>query len=966
MQKIPFSSFLSRPFELQPTGCFELLKMGLFLGLNLLHFKSGLARLLRLNFRSAASNICKGWALLILLLTFGGCSQEKNTWTSLAWHNTLAHYNGYFIAREKVKEFEAEQWASAKDNYNKILEVYPFPPLGSGAAANATMDEVIKKASIPVQRHKNSKWLDDSYFLIGKARFYKEDWENAIQTFKYINTKFKDPEVKHKAVIWLLNTYTRMGDFSNAKSVIAFLKKETLSKENLREGAMAFAYYYQKRKDYRKMLDYLSMAVELTPRSKRKGRLSFALGQLNQKFERDADAVKAYRTVFKCWPSFELEFFTRLNLAQVVEITNEKEIAAIRKNFKKMTREPKYEEYYDRIYYEMGVFEIKQKNLPLGLEYLRTSLKQTRSNGKQKPYTYLKLAEIHYKPLRSYVWAKNYYDSTVAGLDTADDRYRFVARRQKILEEFVKHYSTVLREDSLLKLASLDTTKLFSMLDARIKKEQEEKEKAEKKAREQADALANGSDGDALNNSAFDNLNNNRPGGAQTGSGEWYFSNPVAVANGRTEFRKKWGNRKLEDNWRRSSKESELDEGDNQNPDSTQKQDPKGGDLAGGDSKKHTDSEKKGKEEKPSQAQLRQALLKDIPFDETARKASHDKIMVALFEMGKIYDQKLEEPDLAIEALERDVKDYPDYEKAPEAHYNLCMLYRKKSDDPNFNKHKEILLARHAESVFAKLIVNPNYLIENKQRNEIISGLYRDVFDQYKRSMFIEASNGIASIRSQFPKSDFEDKLAMLDALITAKTVDIPSYKSALQAFIRQYPKSDLQEFAKKCLENAQKGVVGIPEPGATMSPGVANSDSSGPAFKTGLNAKQVFLALIPSLQVPEQQLKVAFSDFNQKFYPGDGLEITTLPFGDNKHVMLKIQDLPSKIQAMYYLKKVEESGPFLSKEFKALKPILLLATRENLQLLYKSKALKEYTKFYKQNYNLKKELDDDTPDFGK
>ena len=95
----------------------------------------------------------------------------------MAWHNTLAHYNGYFIAREKRKEFEATQLAAYKDNYIRILEIYPFPPLGSGAAANAVMDEVIKKASLPIQRHKNSDLIDDCYQEIGKARFYKEDWE---------------------------------------------------------------------------------------------------------------------------------------------------------------------------------------------------------------------------------------------------------------------------------------------------------------------------------------------------------------------------------------------------------------------------------------------------------------------------------------------------------------------------------------------------------------------------------------------------------------------------------------------------------------------------------------------------------------------------------------------------------------------------------------------------------------------
>jgi tetratricopeptide (TPR) repeat protein len=210
---------------------------------------------------------------ILLCLSLWSCRNEKS-WFYKQWHNTLAHYNGYFLAREKMKEFESEQFLAYKDNYNRALEVFPFPPPGSAGGAGAAMEEVIKKASIPVQRHKNSKWVDDSYLLIGKARFYKEDWENAIQTFKYINTKFTDADVKHNAVIWLLITYTRMNDISNAKSVIAYLKKETLSKQNLREGALAFAWYYQKRKDYAQMLDYLGMAVELSPRSRETGRLS--------------------------------------------------------------------------------------------------------------------------------------------------------------------------------------------------------------------------------------------------------------------------------------------------------------------------------------------------------------------------------------------------------------------------------------------------------------------------------------------------------------------------------------------------------------------------------------------------------------------------------------------------------------------------------------------------------------------
>ena len=892
------------------------------------------------------------FSFLLILGSLAGlflsCSQEKRTWTSLAWHNTLAHYNGYFLAREKMKEFEADQLLNFKDNYNRVLEVYPFPPLGSAAGANAAMEEVIKKASIPVQRHKNSRWVDDSYLLIGKARFYKEDWENAIQTLKYINTKSTDTDVKHNAVIWLLITYTRMGDISNAKSVIAYLKKETLSKQNLREGALAFAWYYQKKKDYAKMLDYLGMAVALTPRSKEKGRLSYALGQLNQKFNKDAEAEEAYRTVLRCWPGFDLEFNARMNLAEVISVSDAESVRKLRKRFLRMTKDLKYEDNLDRIYHAMGLFEIRQKDMPAGIVHLKTALKKAKAGSKQKPYTFLKLAELHYNPLRSYVWAKNYYDSTVLGLDTAEDNYKAIVKRQKVLGEFVKHYLTIQTEDSLQRLAKMDSSQLRRIVDQKIRDEQRKAEEAEKQAkklaREQEAAAA-----DPMNNPALGNIGGQPQGlAAQTGTA-WYFSNPVAVANGRTDFRKKWGNRKLEDNWRRSNKQSEVS--DDQDADSLAAKDNPdlaAGPKAGASGK---DAEPK-KEEKADPAQLRDGFMKSIPLSPQQLAESNRKLQEALLEIGKIYDQKLEEPELAIAALERDVKEFPDYEKIPEALYNLCLLYRRKKDNDAFEKAKTQLISRFPESIYAKLILNPNYLQENKQKNEIISGLYRNAYEQYKANMFIEASNGITSIRSTYPKSDFEDKLAILSALITARTVDIPTYINELKAFQQNFPKSPLQDFAALCIQNASKGSA-VPPADSTLASAPAT-----PVYKEDLDKKHYFLALIPGSNVPESSLQAAFSDFHSKFYPGENLQVTTLPFGDNKHVMLKVQELPSKIRALYYLKKVQEAGPF-KKEFKQFRPVYLLATQENMQTLYKSKDLTGYAVFFAKNYDLERELQD-------
>ena len=50
----------------------------------------------------------------------------------------------------------------------------------------------------------------------------------------------------------------------------------------------------------------------------------------------------------------------------------------------------------------------------------------------------------------------------------------------------------------------------------------------------------------------FDNNKNSGRGqqfGSNTSGGKWYFYNPATLSFGFSEFQKKWGKRKLEDDW---------------------------------------------------------------------------------------------------------------------------------------------------------------------------------------------------------------------------------------------------------------------------------------------------------------------------------------------------------------------------------------------------------------------------------
>ena len=123
--------------------------------------------------------------VILLFIAAVSCSSEKTNAISVSYHNTTARYNAYFIARERIREVESGIIENQNNNYDEILNIYP--PLDSGISVTyaVQIEECLKKASIAIQNHPNSKWVDDSYVLVGLSRLYGYEHTHAIETFKY-------------------------------------------------------------------------------------------------------------------------------------------------------------------------------------------------------------------------------------------------------------------------------------------------------------------------------------------------------------------------------------------------------------------------------------------------------------------------------------------------------------------------------------------------------------------------------------------------------------------------------------------------------------------------------------------------------------------------------------------------------------------------------------------------------------
>ncbi|MDO1448595.1 tetratricopeptide repeat protein [Rhodocytophaga aerolata] len=724
---------------------------------------------------------------IICLVTFFGCSQESTGLVSTAYHNTTAHYNAYFLARQKINELETTLFKNRQDDYNRLLDI--IQPLDSNIAKSQTAasEYIIQKASLAIQRHKNSKWVDDSYLLVGTAQFYQMDFPNALKAFKYVNTISKGKQERHQALINIFRTYVQMQEYSNAKAVVNFIKKENLSKENLAEFYLIRAQLHKQEQEYLQAAGTLALAVRLMPKNEQKARVHFVMGQIYEQLNNSKQAYKNFRSTLKNNPSYELSFYAKLHMLQSYEVGKNEDAKKALVYFKKMLRDEKNIDYKDKIYYQMGMYEAKRSNFKQAIKHLQTSVSASKDDI-QKSYSYLKLGEIYFENLQDYELAKAYYDSTIQALPTTAVNYESIVKRQQVLDNFVQQVTTIQTEDSLQRLAKMDTASLDKYLDELFAKEEEQRKKIE--AKQEMESIQQAGSIFANNEQTANNRNRNSSNGQNA---RWYFYNVAVVSQGGTAFARKWGNRPLEDNWRRSAKEASVDFSEPGQP-------------ATSDSTESTPvvSVENQNEEK------KQQIIASLPSTPEAMAASNTKIEEAYFNLGKIYNLELQEHKNADSVFVTLLTRFPDSDFEPEALYFLYLIHKELAQPEQQEAHKNTLITKHPNSAFAKLISNPNYVQEGNMADAQVKNLYSNAYQYYEDRNYEEANNLVDQAIQQYPENSLTERLQLLKVLIIGRTQNKETFKKALTGFMEQYPFSSLIPYVENILRNTETVTGGI------------------------------------------------------------------------------------------------------------------------------------------------------------
>jgi tetratricopeptide (TPR) repeat protein len=846
-----------------------------------------------------------------IALIVAGCSKKRPGFTHRAYHNTVTHYNGYFNAREIFKATKQSIYSQHNDDFSEIIPLFIYPTEEQSKGLYPDMDKIIEKTSDVIDRHsmyikkkEYNRWIDKSYLLMGKARFYKQEYFVGEEVFEFIAKSFKNEDVKYEALIWLARTHISMGNLNKAESYLTLIEDQGAPEQYSSDYNALLAEFYIKKNNYEDAITRLTKALTSTKGRETKRRFNYVLAQLWLKQKEYGKASQLFSEVIKLKPSYDMMFNAKISRALSFDPSSG-EKNNIKKMLSKMVKDKKNTEFLDQIHYALADIAFKEKNEPLGIEHLQQSAALSVANDKQKSLSYLRLAELFYKkPL--YVESKAYYDSCLTVLPEDYDRYETIFNRSQALNRLVKNIFIVEEQDSLQKLANDETyrDKIIAELIQKAISDEEKKNTG----------LETGDENNLLDNS--NGFADNQPN-----SGKWYFYNNTTLGFGFTDFKKNWGTRKLEDNWRRSNKETVATFEEELN-DVT--------DTSKLDSATNLVAEKTTPE----------YYLKFIPLTQKKMNTSHNKVIEALYALGNIYREDFQDYKKSTTAFVDLITRYDTCKYLLPSWYNLYRISLLIDNDPMKKKYRDLILNNYPESEYAKIIEDPSYNKVTRENRKRVDNYYSIVYKMYRDHRYDNVITRCSKAKSIFADNHLQDHFDFLAAMSIGHTNTIDTFVIALKKVIVKHPESEVSEEATRILALIKNGIKETPK-----------------AIETSIPYQHIFddefqlIVVVPATDKKTNKYKVDASNFNSKYYSDQTFNVSNI-FINKQNQLIIIKPIKGYDAAIDYYKSFTLNKDNLI-ELNDKGYQYFLISKDNFVLFYKNKDMEGYLKFFATNFEI-------------
>ena len=753
---------------------------------------------------------------LALLLA---CSTRRNSFVNRNFHAVTTEYNVLYNGQMAFDKGVEDLKGTYKDDFWDILPVERMQAKDDailpGETKNPNFERAETKAAKAIQKHamyiegsEKNPQMDEAHLLLGKARYYDNRFLPALEAFNYVLYKYPTSDKIFEAKVWREKTNIRL---ENDQTAINNLKKlignQKLKGQVQADANAILAQAYLNTGVQDTAIAQLKIAREITEHNEEKARYRFILGQLYEKLGYKDSAYSAFQEVIDMKRKSPRRYviWAHAKQAQQFDYKNGDTLAFMEK-YHDLLKDRENRPYLDVINHQVAVFYDKQ-NLPQkAKKYYNKSLRAVSQDNYLMASNYRNLAAIYFDEAR-YAIAGKYYDSTMLRLDNKSREFFAVKKKRENLDDVIRYENIIHSNDSILKVTAMDETGKRNFYEAHIAQlkiaderkalEQAKKQKEQQEVQQNAGQNLKPGFTDAsssIKNGKIDANTGMPPGMDPSGMGppgiggaqsNFYFYNPSTVAYGKSEFRKRWGNRPLKENWRfAASADAKEDlQSDTSNKDSLT-------DLIKVD-------ENPIAVDKPEYTV--EHYLKQLPTEEKVLDSLKRERNFAYFQLGSIYKEKFREYELAASKLEKLLVSQPEERLVLPAKYNLYKIYEI-INPSKAEAVKQNIISDHPNSHYAQILSDPNSEIAKNQEapEAVFARLYKD----YESGNYHQTLEQVNLMIERFAGDDVVVKFEMLRANLLGRLNGVGAYKTALAAVAYNYPNLDEGKRADAIVKN--------------------------------------------------------------------------------------------------------------------------------------------------------------------
>ena len=710
----------------------------------------------------------KNILLLTSLMVFVACSTKKDAFINRTYQNFTSYYNTLFHGNEALKSELKAKKKEHKDNF------YERNTTSSVQIAEEKALKVIENNSMIFKGIEKNKEIFNAYILLAKARIYRGKLFEALDALGQIYFTMPQDKRLPLAKIYEGLIYTKLKNHIRAEDIFSNLKQDkNLKKEYQKILSIYHAenLLYSNKKE--EAVEQLDLAMILNKNRETRSRIAFLRGQILSELGKKEEARESFVTAYKYSNDFEFEVKSQIEIAKTFGINDNYEEA--KKYLEKISKKGVYTDRKNEFYYALGIMANISGQEKDAQAFFQKSVKEKISDNNIRGLAYFEIGKYYFNK-EEYLRAGAYYDSALVVVKHKNTLQK-IKELSSNIKNFSKNYYLIKKNDSILALTQMTEPQRIEFFQKYINKlkEKEAKQLITKQEKSKKNETQN------YTSIAFASFTDNFTSQSQK-SNKFYFSNLETIAKGSKEFKKIWGNRSLNDNWRISfNKNITTQEIENTTLGRNNLANPRRFEID-----YYTEKIPTNKEEILS-------LKKDRD--------------TASLSLGRMYETYFQNTPKATETLFNLVEQNPKEEVKLQALYSIfSMNYEKNHTEAD--RAKNLILQNFPYTPYAEFVKNPK---KNNftQTKDSVRDIYQKAYEFFTEEKFDNARELIINAIEQYPQDALIPKFELLNAFITGKTAGKEVMILQLQQIVFNYDKTAEGEKAKKILSYLKSDLEG-------------------------------------------------------------------------------------------------------------------------------------------------------------